>query len=384
MKNKIFNALALFACTMFAASCTEEMEWKDSDVTAPSELFLPNEGKSVELQASATASVVFEWGSSYAEDGGAPSYEVVFSVDGNFDEPLYKVSSDVGGTLNKATILHKTLNNIAGMAGAGSGEAVNVKWTVFAYRGLSKAQAGQVNTLNLKRFFGFDELPGSIYVMNSAEGHPVLAGSPESGAFEVFVKLKAGQGFTLSDKADGSGKSYCVRGDKIFEGSDGYKVDQDGVYRIFLDFSVATMSAINRVEKVAFYFCPDNEDTIEMPYAGDGVFSSEPTIVIWKQEGWGRDQRYKFHMYYADGTKITWGTKNDTDGAPNVNGAVDDNNSYFFVTETADNQWDQKWKLDNWTDGNPDDEKAQNPGQKTKLSLVFNVANYTHRVEKAN
>ncbi len=373
MKKTIFKALALFACTMSIASCTEEMEWKDSNVTAPSELLLPAEGKGVELQASATASVVFEWGSSYAEDGGAPSYEVVFSVDGNFDAPLYKVTSDLGGTLNKATILHKTLNSIAGMAGAGSGETVNLKWTVFAYRGLSKAQASHVNSITLTRFFGFDELPGSVYVMNSAEGHPVLAGSPENGAFEVFVKLKAGQGFTLNSKADGTGTSYCVRGDKIYEGNDGYKVDQDGVYRIYLDFNVASMSSIKKVDKVVLYFCPDNAETIELPYASDGIFSGTG-VITWKQEGWGRDERYKFHMYYGDGSMIVWGTKNNTDGRPNVDGKVDDSNPYFFIAETPDNQWDQKWKFDTWTD---------NPDQKVKLSLVFNVANYTHRVERA-
>ncbi len=377
MKTRIFKAFALFACTMAIAACTQEMEWKDASVTAPGELYGPVDAKTVELQASATASLVFEWANSYAEDGGAPMYEVVFSTDGNFDSPLYAVASDLGGTLNKATVNHKVLQKVAGLAGGLPGEAITLHWTVFAYRGLSKVQAAQVNTVKIIRFFGFDELPGALYVTNADEDEAVLCGSPESGVFEVFVKLAAGQTIGLNSKADGSGQSYYIMDGKLYDKAvpTEYTVTDAGVYRIYFDFNIASMNYIHRVDKVYFYFCPDNVDLLEMPYKGNGVFEGTGEIE-WKQESWGRDERYKFHMYYADGTKITWGTLNGTDGRPNVNGAVDLTNSYFFTTETPDNQWDQKWKLDTWTDA------GITAGQKTTLSLIFNVANYTHTVAK--
>ena len=49
--------------------------------------------------------------------------------------------------------------------------------------------------------------------------------------------------------------------------------------------------------------------------------------------------------------------------------------------ETPDNQWDQKWKLNNEFDGAAD---GHNPGAITKISVIFNVENYTHKVELAN
>ncbi|MCO7112048.1 hypothetical protein NIB75_04460 [Bacteroides uniformis] len=46
-----------------------------------------------------------------------------------------------------------------------------------------------------------------------------------------------------------------------------------------------------------------------------------------------------------------------------------------------DNQWDQKWKLNDEFDGAAD---GHNPGAITKISVIFNVENYTHKVELAN
>ncbi len=378
MKKTIFKALALFACTMAFAACTQEMEWKDAAVTAPGELFGPTEAKVVELQASATAALVFEWENSFAEDGGAPMYEVVFSKDSNFDTPLYSVAADLGGTLNKATISHKDLNKIAGLAGGIAGEQTKLSWTVFAYRGLSKAQASQVNTINLIRFFGFDELPGALYVTNPAEDAAVICASPESGVFEVFVKLAKDQVISLNSKADGTGQPYYIMDGKLYdkEIAEEYKVEAAGVYRIYFDFNIASMNFIKQIDRVCMNFCGITE--YDLPYAGNGVFQGTHAIE-WRATSWGRDERYKFWMFYSDGGRTNWGTKNGTDSRPNVNGAVDDSNPYFFTAETENTAYDQqKWKLDTWTD------TFNFPDAKTKISLVFNVANYTHRIEKAN
>ena len=370
MKKTIVKALAFVACAITMASCTEEMKWKDSSVTAPSGLFAPEDNKSVTLQASATAALVFEWGSSSAEDGGAPQYEVAFDLSGgDFSNPIYRVAADLNGSLPKATISHKILNSVAGIAGAASGQSASVKWTVFAYRGLTKVKASEEKTLNLTRFYGFDELPGSLYVIGSDEGSGVACGAPANGEFEVCVKLKSGQGFTLNSAADGSGTSYCINGDKLAEGNTGYTVSEDGVYRMYFDFNVASVVSIRKVAKVCLYFCPNDDEPIEMPYIGGGIFQGTGWMEF-KQEGWGRDERYKFHMYYADGSLQVWGTKNDTDGRP---GGLPMTDPYYYIAETPNNQWDQKWKFDTEYDG-----------ANVKLSLIFNVANYTHHVEHAD
>jgi hypothetical protein len=80
-------------------------------------------------------------------------------------------------------------------------------------------------------------------------------------------------------------------------------------------------------------------------------------------------------MYYGDGSMQVWGTKNNTDSTPN---GADLSDPYYYIAETPNNQWDQKWKFDNKFDGGED---GPTPGVKTKLSMIFNVANYTHHVE---
>ena len=90
------------------------------------------------------------------------------------------------------------------------------------------------------------------------------------------------------------------------------------------------------------------------------------------------DIRYKFLMTYADGSIQYWGTKNTTDSNP---GAATPEDPYFYIMETPDNQWDQKWKLNDEFDGAAD---GHNPGAITKISVIFNVENYTHKVELAN
>ena len=370
MKATIINGLAIAATlTLAMTSCTEEMEWNDSSVSSPKTLFEPADNKSIQLVASATAQVLFSWQSSSAEDGGAPQYEILFDkADGDFSQPLYSIASDGNGSFSSAKVSHKDLNKIARIAGAASGESTSLKWTVVAHRGINAAQALEARTINVTRFYGFDEVPTDLFILNSAEEGNVRAAVLEIGEYEVFVNLDKGKAITLNSKADGSGTSYSISGTIISEGTTGYNVPESGVYRIKIDLNVASLVSIDRVEKAAVYFCPTDEDLIDLDYVGNGVFSGEGNIEF-KPEDWGRDERYKFHMYYADGTKIVWGTKNKTDSRPNGLPFTD---PYYYIKETADNQWEEKWKFDEEFDG-----------AKVKVSLIFNVDNYTHHVEHA-
>ena len=73
-----------------------------------------------------------------------------------------------------------------------------------------------------------------------------------------------------------------------------------------------------------------------------------------------------------------WGTKNGTDSNP---GGATPEDPYFYIAETGNNQWDDKWKLNNEFDGASD---GYNPGAITRFDVIFNVANYTHSVNLAN
>lgn len=376
MKKIIFKAFALIAGIMMVSSCTEDMEWKDSSVSAPTDLFAPADNQSVVLQSSATASVVFEWGNAHSADGGAPNYEVVFDkVGGDFSEPLYKVTADLGGTASKATILHKTLNTIAGMAGVGSGESGTLQWTVIVYRGLSQAQASKANKINLTRFFGFENIPGSLYLVGGAvEGGSIACVAPANGEYETFVKLEGGKSFTLNTAADGSGTAYCIVDDKIKEGSDSYAVSKSGIYRITLDFNVASVTCMKEIKNLGMYLCEKGEvpDGYFLNYEGNGVWAANCQLDR-VQASWGTDERYRFLMTYADDTQVIWGAIGTNDSKP---GGAPAGDLYYklyeySLSDPAD-QWALKWKWD-----------SQFDGTLARVSVTFNVPVYTHYIEAA-
>ncbi|MDR2970016.1 MAG: SusE domain-containing protein [Tannerellaceae bacterium] len=374
MKKKIVKALGLIAGVMMISSCTEEMEWRDSGVSAPAELFAPTDNQSITLQSSATASVVFDWGSAHSEDGIAPNYEVVFDkAGGDFSTPLYKVTADVGGTYNRATILHKTLNMIAGMAGIESGQSGSLQWTVIAYRGLSSAKATVANAVNLTRFFGFDEIPGSLYLVGDAvEGGSISCVAPANGEYEVFVKLEGGKSFTMNSAADGSGTSFCIDGDRIREGNDGYTVGKTGIYRVSMDFNVASLTLMKEVQSMGMFLCEKNAipDGWELNYEGNGVWANNIKLDR-AVTSWGSDERYRFLMTYVDGSQVVWGAIGTNDSKP---GGAPAGDIYYKLYEYSPSdpadRWSLKWKWD-----------SQFDGVLSRVSVTFNVPVYTHYIE---
>lgn len=379
---KIFNSISLLATTLLATitSCTENMEYKDVNVVPVGQIYEPTDNKAVELVASATASLFFEWEASKAEDSGSPLYEVVFDKEGgDFSTPLYKVLSDNNGAHNYATISHKTLNKIGAAAGLNGGETGTVIWTVVASRGLNSVMSSVSQRLTITRLLGFAEIPTQLYLTGTAtEGgvdatKAVPCSSPEQGSFEIFTRLEGGKTYKLADKNGNDAKWFHIDGTKILEGDGETPVDHTGIYRIRMDFSVAA-ATISEISSLGLFFCPSNAVIWDLPYEGNGVFANQGTIEF-KQEGWGRDERYKFLMKYADGSQQFWGTKNGTDSAP---GEISMDDPYFYITETGDNQWDDKWKFNHEFDGAAD---GFNPGAVTRISVLFNGANYTHHVE---
>ena len=81
-----------------------------------------------------------------------------------------------------------------------------------------------------------------------------------------------------------------------------------------MDFSIASVS-IQEVKSVGVFFCPSNKVIFELSYKGNGIFEGEGKVTF-KQESWGKDQRYKLLMSYSD-KDMYWGTLNDVDSSPN-------------------------------------------------------------------
>ena len=375
MKTKITKVVALFTTLAIIFSCTEDMEYRDTAVSPVNQLYEPISGKSVELVASATASLFFEWEAAKAEDSGSPLYEIVFDKEGgNFSNPLYKVLSDNNGARNYATISHKTLNKIGAAAGLNSGETGTIIWTVIASRGLSTAMSNVSHKLTITRMLGFAEVPSQLFLTGEAtEGgsdisQAVPCSSPEQETFEIFTRLKGGKSYKLVDKTNDNANYFYIDGNRIVEGEGETTVEKDGIYRITMDFSIASVS-IQEVKSVGVFFCPSNKVIFELSYKGNGIFEGEGKVTF-KQESWGKDQRYKLLMSYSD-KDMYWGTLNDVDSSPNGAGQED---SYYFIKEYGINegnepQWNHKWKFDNQFDGSM-----------TKVTVKFNGANYTHFV----
>jgi len=156
MKIISIKYMMLFAFAMVFAACSSDGEVRHLGVTAVKALYEPDNGKAVVLQASASASLYFEWEPSLAEDGGAVLYEVVFDkADGDFSDPVSIVTADNNGGTNHVTITHKQLNQIAASAGIGSAEEGTLKWTVYASKGINPVKAEEERTLTLTRLAGF-------------------------------------------------------------------------------------------------------------------------------------------------------------------------------------------------------------------------------------
>lgn len=350
------------------------------------QLYSPKDNQKVTLISSATASLFFEWSSANAADGGAPLYEVLFDkANGDFSKPIYSLTSDDNGSRNYATISHKVLDKIASLAGAGSGEEVNVKWTVRSTRGLGGKLAEESRTLAITRLLGFAEIPAQLFITGEgSEGgataaNAIVCSSPEADVFEIFTKLEAGKNYQFIDTKDGEARHFYIDGTSLKESTDGTKagtVEKTGVYRIDLDFAVASVKMVE-ITGCGFFFCPSNSTIFAMDYKGNGVWEGTGATPF-KQEGWGRDERYKIEMITADGT-IHWGPENSgLDSRPSAAANADPTSDYWYCKQWPVTQWDNKWKLY----GSHDTEIT---GTNTTITLYLNTTNvagrYTHFVK---
>ena len=92
------------------------------------------------------------------------------------------------------------------------------------------------------------------------------------------------------------------------------------------------------------FFCPTNSYLFSMPYIGNGMFKASSQPITFKQEGWGRDERYKLKMTTINSAGDTveewWGTPN-TDSRPNASSPA----SYYYLYPVNNSQWDGKFKF---------------------------------------
>ncbi|MDQ3276862.1 MAG: hypothetical protein M3Q06_00955, partial [Bacteroidota bacterium] len=164
------------------------------------------------------------------------------------------------------------------------------------------------------------------------------------GVFEIYTQLKPGT-YSFVNKKTGTPTSYVVQGTFLKEGTGvATPVTAPTVYRIELDFNNAAVK-LTEVTKVSYWFAPRNAVEAELTYAGNGVFKAENVKVEFKQESWGRDERYKFRMNLkaADGTQSVedWASVNRDNSRPTATTPA----AWYNVFKQNVNQWDYTFEF---------------------------------------
>jgi len=356
---------------MMITSCKKDVRALDENLTAVSMLAAPADGANIQLQPTTNASEVFSWQKTVAEDGGLVLYELAFDKEnGDFSNPIYKTVSDGGGVDGQITLTHKQLTKIAALGGIESSSTGKLKWTVIASKATNKKTASQSRILILQRPAGFAELPSALYITGSAtEGGDDVTKAVnfkmlEPGIFEIYTSLKAGT-YYLTDKPAADGKKFYIDGIVIKEGATPVTVSGDTkVYRIKLDFNLATQLEATEIQSMGLYMSAYNTEITELNYMGNGVFQSPVTAVEFYQFSWGRDERYKFAIHTPTAVEY-FGSVNANNVSP-----VGQPASYFYLTLVSDSQWDNTFKF------NPSADKHN-----VKVTVSFSSAgSYTHEV----
>lgn len=360
MKTSIIKIMCLVAMVLATTACEETMGDPDNRLSEVKTLIEPAGDKTIVLDPAPSASVYFEWEYIAVEEMGTAVYQVAFDKqDGDFSNPVFMLSSANNGYANHVTISHKQMNKIAGMAGIFPSETGTLKWTVMSSKGTQSMKAATDNTLKITRLAGFEEVPIDVFITGEgSEGGTDLAKAQKmkavaNGEFEVYTQLKANSSFFFTDRTSGTPRKFYTAGGLVKENGTA-TVSTDGVYKITLDFNTGA-STYTLIVGIGFYFSPSGEVLFELPYKGNGVFQTTATVTF-KQEGWGRDERYKFRMSVKEngGTgetkELEWGTLNQTDSRPTATSPA----SYYYLQLLTNlTQWDNKWKLMGDFDGVP-------------------------------
>lgn len=343
MKIAIIKLTMMISLVFAFAACSSDGEVRDLGVTAVKTLYEPDNGKSIVLQASASATLYFEWEPARAEDGGSVLYEIVFDkADGDFSDPLFIMTADNNGGNNRATITHKQLNQIAAMAGVESSQQGTLKWTVFSSKGINPVKAEQERTLTLTRLAGFADIPGQLYVTGDATevggdvSNALVMRKVADGEFEIYMKFTEGKTFKFVNTKTGTPKEYSFSGEKLVEGGTS-TVSKTGVYMYYVDFNAGSYTS-KEVTKVSL-FLNWSQREIELPYKGLGVWELLNHTITGLEGSDSTDDRYKFRMQSSTG-ETEWRAINN-DSKPTGNEAY-----YYMVERTNVEQWtnNQIWK----------------------------------------
>ncbi|MHA4809646.1 SusE domain-containing protein [Flavitalea flava] len=367
------NMILLLILAMAGCKKNDSVNTK---VTAVANFFSPEDNKTVDL--SATSSVVFEWDAAQAADGGMVLYSIAFDKEGgDFSKPVYTIASDGNGLYNKGTLTKEILNKVARLAGVlplGTGQFI---WTVYSSKGVDKLKAAVTRKIAITRALGVDNPPAEVYITGTAtEGGTDLSKALKfkqtgDGKYEIYTSLAAGTYHFVSGITGTPDLFYTdVDGKTIRQGAGETTVTgSTKAYRIRLDFNVVSVQNTGILE-LGLWFAPNNTIQFTLDYSGGGVWKALNQSIVFKQESWGRDERYKFRMKINDGTTDSyewWGSKNGDNNRPDASTPL----SFWELYTVDDTQWNNCFKFSGDDDNHNCDINMYYSADKT---------NYTHEV----
>lgn len=359
---------------MVLAGCKDDYEL-NTNILPVEKLSAPVNNKFTKLQPATSATLSFEWEQARAQDGSLVLYEVMFDkADGDFSSPIAKIASDGGGIQNRLTLSHKDLNSLAGKAGIAALGTGKLKWTVNASKGYNIQAAKETREIEVERPNGFAEIPVDVYLTGAAtEGGDDLSKALKmkaltAGVFEIYTSLKDGK-YQFVDRNAGTPNDYYMDGAALKENGESTQSGGTKVYRLRLDFNNATVTA-TEIGTIGLWFAPDNKFLFELSYTSAGTWAAQNQVITFKQESWGRDERYKFRMNVKNTEGVAgeewWGSANGDNSRP-----TDATPAAFWELKTVSNdQWANCYKFKGTVDTKACD---------VNISFAADK-NYTHEV----
>ena len=123
-----------------------------SDVPQVKTLVAPQKDLAVDLNT--TDNLLFEWAEATCEGDASSTYQLVFTMPGDFARPLMSFTSDAEGVETQITLSKVQLDQIAAAAGAISPNSVTVQWGVYAQPLNSKFKtiSTEMRTITITRY----------------------------------------------------------------------------------------------------------------------------------------------------------------------------------------------------------------------------------------
>lgn len=333
----------------------------------------PANNISLALDPLSNAIVTFEWAAAKTGNQTPVYYKVLFDKEGgNFSAPVQISTPAALGAKTTLTLSHRDLNKIANKAGIKALEKGKIKWTIVASNGVVADTAADSKVLELERPAGFAENPADVFLTGSATegGTDVIKAAKfkklSDGVFELYASLNAGT-YNIIDKTTGTPLSFALEGALIKEGAAANSpVATQTVYRINLDFNTAT-AKLTEIQEVGLWFAAYNKITNVLTYDGAGVWKAADMAIVFKQESWGKDDRYKFRIVEKDMNgvvkNVSQASSSKDNNKPNSSTAA----SYFYFKSNDSSQWDYTYKF-------------EKEAAKADLLVKFQGDNYTHQV----